>query len=118
MLIVLLVFSRLKSDRWNGTKLLWFLLIYGVARAATDFLRGDTEGPLYLGLLSLTQLLSVAAAAAGLILLLAQCARKSIEGRGESSFAQSRGKKTGPVPPETEEPLSRLSRCPSEWLNC
>ncbi len=56
--------------------LLWFLLLYGVGRAATDFLRGDTEGPLYLGLVSLTQLLSVAAAAAALILLLAH-ARKT-----------------------------------------
>ncbi len=66
MLIVLLVFSQLKSDRWQGTKLLWFLVIYGAGWAATDFLRGDTEGPLYLGLLSLTQLLSVAAAAGAL----------------------------------------------------
>jgi len=75
MLIVLLVFSRLKSDRWQGTRLLWFLLLYGVGRAATDFLRGDTEGPLYLSLLSLTQLLSVAAAAAALILLLAHACK-------------------------------------------
>jgi phosphatidylglycerol:prolipoprotein diacylglycerol transferase len=71
MLMILLVFSQLKSDRWQGTKLLWFLVIYGVGRAATDFLRGDTEGPLYLGVLSLTQVLSAAAAAAALILLLA-----------------------------------------------
>ena len=76
MLIVLLVFSRLQSDRRQGTKLLWFVLIYGVGRAATDFLRGDTEGPLYLGLVSLTQLLSVAAAAAALLLLVAH-ARKA-----------------------------------------
>ncbi|MBM4028103.1 MAG: prolipoprotein diacylglyceryl transferase [Planctomycetes bacterium] len=71
MLLVLLVFSRLKSARWEGTKLLWFLLLYGTGRAATDFLRGDTEGPLYLGLLSLTQLLSLAAAAGALLLLVA-----------------------------------------------
>ncbi len=70
MLIVLLVLAQFKSDRRQGTKLLWFLLLYGVGRAATDFLWGDTEGPLYLGPLSLTQLLSVAAAAAALILLL------------------------------------------------
>ena len=62
MLVLLLVFSQLKSDRWQGTRLLWFLAIYGFGRAATDFLRGDTEGPLYLGLLSLTQLLSAASA--------------------------------------------------------
>ncbi len=81
MLIILLVFSRLKSDRWQGTKLLWFLLIYGVGRAATDFRRGDTEGPLYLDLLSLTQVLSVVAAAAALLLLLTW-ARKASRGVG------------------------------------
>jgi phosphatidylglycerol:prolipoprotein diacylglycerol transferase len=72
MLILLLVFSRLRSDRWQGTRLSWFLLIYGVGRAATDFFRGDTEGPLYLGPLSLTQLLCIAAADAAVILLLAR----------------------------------------------
>ncbi len=77
MLIVLLVFSQLKSDRWQGTKLLWFLVLYGVGRAATDFLRGDTEGPLYLGVLSLTQVLSAAAAAATLILLVARVRKAS-----------------------------------------
>jgi phosphatidylglycerol:prolipoprotein diacylglycerol transferase len=69
MLILLLIFSQLKSDRWQGTRLLWFLAVYGFGRAATDFLRGDTEGPLYLGLLSLTQLLSVASAVVALLLL-------------------------------------------------
>jgi prolipoprotein diacylglyceryltransferase len=65
--MLLLVFSHLKSDRWKGTRLLWFLVIYGLGRAATDFLRGDTEGPLYLGLLSLTQIISVASAVAALL---------------------------------------------------
>jgi phosphatidylglycerol:prolipoprotein diacylglycerol transferase len=77
MVMILLVFSQLKSDRWQGTRLLWFLLLYGVGRAATDFLRGDREGPLYLGMLSLTQVLSVAAAAAALILLLAHARKAS-----------------------------------------
>jgi phosphatidylglycerol:prolipoprotein diacylglycerol transferase len=69
MLILLLVFFSLRSDRWQGTRLLWFLVIYGLGRAATDFLRGDTEGRLFLGLLSLTQLLSLLAAAVALVLL-------------------------------------------------
>jgi phosphatidylglycerol:prolipoprotein diacylglycerol transferase len=86
MLIILLVFSQLKSDRWQGTKLLWFLVIYGVGRAATDFLRGDTEGPLYFGLLSLTQVLSAAAAAAALILLVARV-RKATRGAGSPKEA-------------------------------
>lgn len=69
MLIILLVFSRLKADRWQGTRLLWFLALYGFSRAAADFLRGDSEGHLYLGLLSLTQLLSTASAVVALLLL-------------------------------------------------
>ncbi len=69
MLILLSVFFALRSDRWQGTKLVWFLLIYGLGRAATDFLRGDTEGHLYSGLLSLTQILSGFAAAVALIVL-------------------------------------------------
>jgi phosphatidylglycerol:prolipoprotein diacylglycerol transferase len=69
MLIILLIFTRLRSPRWQGTKLLWFLAIYGLGRAATDFFRGDTEGRLYLGLLSLTQLLCLAASGTALAVL-------------------------------------------------
>jgi len=69
MLVLLLVFSQLKSERWKGARLLWFFVIYGFGRAATDFLRGDTEGRLYLGVLSLTQLLSGASAIIALFLL-------------------------------------------------
>jgi len=59
MLILLLVFARLKSDRWRGTRLLWFFLIYAFGRAATDFFRGDVESYLYPGLLTVTQLLCI-----------------------------------------------------------
>jgi phosphatidylglycerol:prolipoprotein diacylglycerol transferase len=69
MLVLLLVLLLLKSDRWKGTSLLWFLVIYGFGRALTDFLRGDTEGRLYFGLLSLTQVLSGASAIVALLLL-------------------------------------------------
>jgi len=71
MLIVLFVFARLRSDRWRGTKLLWFLLLYGFGRAATDFFRGDAESYLYPGWLTLTQLLCIiAGVVAGLVLAL------------------------------------------------
>ena len=70
LLALLLFFVMLRSDRWQGTRLLWFLAIYGLGRAATDFLRGDTEGCLYLGLLSLTQVLSLAAAVVASALLI------------------------------------------------
>ncbi len=70
MLVIMLVFSRLRSERWRGTRLLWFLLIYGFGRAATDVFRGDTESYLYPGLLTLTQLLCIIAGAAALLVLL------------------------------------------------
>jgi prolipoprotein diacylglyceryltransferase len=63
----------LKSERWKGTRLLWFLAIYGFGRAATDFLRGDTEGALFLGALSLTQLLSGASPVVALHLHATNC---------------------------------------------
>ena len=74
MLILLLVFAALKSPRWQGTKLLWFLLLYGFGRAATDIFRGDTEQYLVPGLLSLTQLIcfSVAVAALAALVLSSQ----------------------------------------------
>ena len=83
MLVLLLVFAMFGSDRWQGTKLLWFLAIYGLGRAATDFLRGDAEGRLYFGLLSLTQLLCLAAAIVAcdlLILRWRQTAPRALQG--------------------------------------
>ena len=66
MLILIGIFAALRRDRWRGTKLLWFLLIYGLGRAATDFLRGDAA-PTFLGPLTLTQLLCVATAVIALL---------------------------------------------------
>ncbi len=70
MVIVLLVFRALRSDRWRGTKLLWFLALYGLGRATTDFLRGDTDSVFYIGPLTITQLICLAAAAAALATLM------------------------------------------------
>lgn len=69
MATILVVFSRLKANHWRGTKLLWFLTIYGFARATTDFLRGDAPERL-VGPLSLTQLICLATAGSGLLILL------------------------------------------------
>ena len=68
MLILLVVFVTLRTDCWRGTKLLWFLLIYGLGRAATDFLRGEVN-PTYVGPLALTQLVCLAGAAIALLVL-------------------------------------------------
>jgi phosphatidylglycerol---prolipoprotein diacylglyceryl transferase len=68
MLILLALFVVLRSDRWRGTKLFWFLLVYGFGRAATDFLRGEAN-PTFLGPLTLTQVLCAAAAVIALAVL-------------------------------------------------
>jgi phosphatidylglycerol:prolipoprotein diacylglycerol transferase len=68
MLVLLGVFALLRSDRWRGTKLLWFLLIYGLGRAATDFLRGDNPAPIA-GPFTLTQVLCLSAAVCALAVL-------------------------------------------------
>jgi len=80
MLVLLLVFAATKSPRWEGTKLLRFLIIYGFGRAATDILRGDTERYLIPGSLSLTQLIcfSVAVAALGTLMHWPRTFRSSV----------------------------------------
>jgi len=65
MLILLAVFAALRSERWRGTKLLWFLVLYGFGRAATDFLRGEAD-PTFLGPLTLTQCICAVAATVAL----------------------------------------------------
>jgi phosphatidylglycerol:prolipoprotein diacylglycerol transferase len=70
MVVMLIVFRAVRSDRWRGTKLLWFLAVYGVGRTAIDFLRGDTDPSSYIGPLAITQLICLAAAVAALVGLL------------------------------------------------
>jgi len=70
MAIILVVFFVLRSPRWRGAKLLWFLAIYGLGRAATDLLRGDIDPVGAIGPLTLTQFICLAAAGAALIGLL------------------------------------------------
>jgi phosphatidylglycerol:prolipoprotein diacylglycerol transferase len=75
MLVILVALAMLRSDRWRGTKLPWFLVLYGVGRAATDMLRGDVERYTYIGPITLTQLLCLAAAAAAAVLLMTRAVR-------------------------------------------
>jgi phosphatidylglycerol:prolipoprotein diacylglycerol transferase len=69
VLCVLVVFKVLKYERWRGTMLLWFLILYGLGRAATEFYRGDFDHNLYVGSLTLSQLICLAAAGVSIILL-------------------------------------------------
>jgi len=67
---VLVVFKVLKYERWQGTMLLWFLTLYGLGRTATEFFRGDFDHHLYVGGLTLSQLICLFAACVSIILLL------------------------------------------------
>jgi len=70
MIAMLAIFAALRRGRWRGTMLLWFVGVYGLARAGTDLLRGDADRYLHVGPVTLTQLICLAAATAALLLLI------------------------------------------------
>ena len=70
MVLLVLVFKLLRSERWRGTMLLWFVGIYGFGRAATDMFRGDADRYVYVGPITLTQLICIAAAVVSIGILL------------------------------------------------
>ena len=69
MVGVLVVFKILKRERWQGTMLLWFLILYGLGRAITEVYRGDADHHAYIGPFTLSQLLCLAAAGVSIVLL-------------------------------------------------
>ncbi|MHC4167520.1 MAG: prolipoprotein diacylglyceryl transferase [Planctomycetota bacterium] len=68
--LLTLIFKLLRSERWRGTMLLWFVGIYGIGRAATDVFRGDADRYIYVGPITLTQLICVSAAVVSIGILL------------------------------------------------
>jgi phosphatidylglycerol:prolipoprotein diacylglycerol transferase len=66
---ILVVFKVLKYERWKGTMLLWFLVLYGLGRTTTEFFRGDFDHHLYVGSLTLSQLICLVAAGVSILLL-------------------------------------------------
>lgn len=72
LLVVVVVFARLDRDRWKGTLLFWFVLLYGLGRPLTELFRAEDELRMAVGPVSASQLTCLAAAllAAGLLLLL------------------------------------------------
>ena len=66
---IIVIFKKLKYERWSGAMLLWFLALYGTGRAATEFFRGDFDHHLFIGPLTLSQLICFLAAGASIILL-------------------------------------------------
>jgi phosphatidylglycerol:prolipoprotein diacylglycerol transferase len=69
VLCILGVFTILKRRWGSGTMLLWFLALYGLGRAATEFWRGDTDHHLYIGPLTLSQLICLVAAGVSILVL-------------------------------------------------
>ncbi len=69
VICMLVVFKKLNYERWRGTMLLWFLALYGLGRAATEFFRGDFDHHIYIGPLTLSQLICLIAAGTSIILL-------------------------------------------------
>ena len=69
VLCILCAFKILKRQQGSGTMLLWFLILYGLGRAATEFWRGDTDHHLYIGPLTLSQLICLAMAGISILVL-------------------------------------------------
>jgi len=69
MVLVLVVFRMLRSNVWRGTRLFWFVALYGLGRAATDVFRGDIDRHVYIGPVTLTQMVCLVSAAASLATL-------------------------------------------------
>ncbi len=69
VLCILAVFMILKRRWGSGTMLLWFLTLYGFVRAATEIWRGDADHHLYIGPLTLSQLICLVVAGVSILLL-------------------------------------------------
>ncbi|MHC4327351.1 MAG: prolipoprotein diacylglyceryl transferase [Planctomycetota bacterium] len=75
MLCIICVFRMLKHERWRGTMLLWFLTLYGLGRATVEVWRGDADHHVYVGPLTLSQLICLVAAGASILVLYLRCRR-------------------------------------------
>lgn len=70
MFIIIIVFIKLRGNQWRGAKILWFLALYGFGRAVIEMFRGDFEHHRYIGPITLSQLLCIAAAGGSAIFLI------------------------------------------------
>ena len=65
---IILAFKLLNNERWRGTMLLWFFIVYGLGRAATEFFRGDADH-MYVELLTLSQIICLVSAGISMLAL-------------------------------------------------
>lgn len=68
--MVACAFAFLDRQRWKGSMLLWFLVLYGAGRALTEVYRGDTQTMMPSGPLSLSQFVCVVVALLGIVALI------------------------------------------------
>ena len=71
------VFKLLNYDRWRGSMVLWFLIIYGLGRSFTEVWRGDQEKHAYFGPLSLSQVICLIGAALSVVALYWFCKHRA-----------------------------------------
>jgi phosphatidylglycerol:prolipoprotein diacylglycerol transferase len=69
LICIFVVFRMMKYERWRGKMLLWFLVLYGLARAVIEVWRGDFEQHLYIYGFTLTQLICLVTAGISIVLL-------------------------------------------------
>lgn len=70
IVICILGFFTICKRRWgSGTMLLWFLILYGLGRAVTEIWRGDADHHLYIGQLTLSQLICLVVAGVSILAL-------------------------------------------------
>jgi len=70
LVLCILGFFTIYKRRWgSGTMLLWFLILYGLGRAATEIWRGDADHHSYVGPLTLSQLICLTVAGISILVL-------------------------------------------------
>ncbi len=69
MVLILVAFRLLRGERWRGTMLLWFLVLYGLGRAATEIWRGDLKEQAHIGPLSISQAICLTVAVLSIVIL-------------------------------------------------
>lgn len=62
LVLIAIVFARLDRDRWKGTLVAWFVLLYGLGRPLTELFRAAHELRMPVGPFSASQLTCIAAA--------------------------------------------------------
>ena len=71
LIVIAIVFARLDAQRWKGTFVVWFVLLYGIGRPLSELWRATDELRMPIGPFSASQLTCLTAAlVAGVLLLL------------------------------------------------